>query len=180
MRGMKLPKKKGRPIVLIVVLLLVALAWWVGGRWLIKKIFPVDLSIQQQQLVKRFGFPTSYALIFGEATLENEYRPVRVEIWNYDRHGRAFYFIDGKFSQDSDIAFVNEAVAFPVVPTRFTVGLSLEQAQGVVGGKPTASGKVPEQIMPGTTIYDFSDQIKIGVKDNKVVYIQTFPLSGKN
>lgn len=171
---------KGRSfkkIILIVVVLLLIV--FVGGQLLTKKLFPARLSSQQQQLVERLGYPTSYTITFGEATIEGQYKPVRLEIWNYDRHGRAFYFVDGKFTKDSDIAFIDRVDPFPIVPGKFDKEMSLDQIKGIIGGGPTASGKVSDKLMASTTIYDFSDQVKIGVKDNKVIYIQTFPLTVK-
>lgn len=173
--------QKQQGIAHLILLLLLGLVILAGAVIFIfaNKPSPSNLSSQQKQLVEKFGYPTSYTISFGEMTIEGQYRPARLEIWNYDRHGRAFYFVDGKFTQDRDIAFIDKADPFPIAPSKFDKEMSLDQIKGIIGGGPTASGKVPDKLLASTTVYDFSDQVKIGIKDNKVIYIQTFPLTVK-
>jgi len=134
------------------------------------------LSSDQSELVDDLGYPTSYTIAFGETVINGEYKQVRYESWNYEKHGRSFLFVDGKFTADENIAFVDKADPFPITPNEFGEEMSFEEVKGIIGGEPNVSASVPESLLENAKVYDFEEQIKIGVINDKVIYIQTLPL----
>jgi hypothetical protein len=133
-------------------------------------------SRQQKELVKNLGYPTSYVIVFGEMVVDGEYKDVRFESWNYDRHGRVFHFVDKEFKKDSDIGFIDNADPFPIKPNKFKKGLTFEEFKKIVKAEPSVSGEVPDYIMENTIVYDFADQMKVGVENDIVVYIEALPI----
>jgi len=136
----------------------------------------VPFSAQQKELIKNLGYPTSYFLVFGEIVVDEEYRPARLESWNYANHGRSFYFVDGEFKRDSDIDFIDNVDPFPIRPNKFKDNLSFDELKKIIKAEPTAFGEIPDYILEDGIVYDFSDQLKVGVKDDIVVYIEAFSI----
>jgi len=139
----------------------------------------VKLSSQQQELVDRFGYPSTFILTFGELAVEGEYKPVRFEAWNYDELGRRFYFVDGQFEKDADIDFVENGHYPQLQPSQFKRGVTWEKVQEIIGTSPQAAADIQPQIMDNTSVYDFWGQVKVAVKDDEVIYIQTYPVVGE-
>ena len=136
----------------------------------------VKLSSQQKVLVERFGYPTTFILVFGEMAAAGEYKPVRFEAWNYDELGRRFYFVDGEFQKDADIDFVENSQFPSLRPSQFSKKITWEKAKEIIGTPPLAQADIQPEIMENTRIYDYWGQVKVAVKEDKVVYIQTYPV----
>ena len=136
----------------------------------------VKLSSQQQELVDRFGYPTTFLLTFGEMAVKGEYKPVRFEAWNYDELGRRFYFVDGEFQKDVDIDFVENAQYPKLRPSQFAKDVTWEKVKEIIGTSPLAQADVQPEIMENTRVYDFWGQVKVAVEEDKLVYIQTYPV----
>jgi len=153
----------------------------IGGTFIFfkkNKIKPrVKLSPQQQKLVKQFGYPSTFTLIFGEMMIEAEYQPARLEIWNYDQLGRRFYFVDGQFVKDADLSFVEEARYPDLKPTWFDRGMTLDQVKEIIGAEPSVEAELIPKIIEKGKIYDFYGQVKVGEIDGKIVYLQTYPVT---
>lgn len=137
---------------------------------------PVKLSSQQQELVERFGYPTTFILAFGEMAVGKKYQPVRFEAWNYDELGRRFYFVDGEFQKDVDIDFVENGQYPKLRPSQFPKDITWKKTKEIIGTSPLAQADVQPEIMENTTIYDFWGQVKVVVENDKVVSIQTYPV----
>ena len=105
-----------------------------------------------------------------------EYKPVRFEVWNYDKLGRRFYFADGQFQKDADIEFLENARYPSLRPSQFLQNASWEKVKKIIGTSPRAQAEIRPEIMEDTTVYDFWGQVKVAVKDDKLVYIQTYPV----
>ena len=157
------------------IFIIIAVVIIVGASCLLKGK-EAGFSLEQKELIENLGYPTSYVLAFGEMTIDEEYKTVRFESWNYDRHGRTFYFIDGEFKKDSDIDFIDNADSFPIKPNKFKKDLTFEEFKKIVKAEPSVSGEVPDYMMENTIIYDFADQMKVGVENGIVVYIEALPI----
>jgi hypothetical protein len=164
--------KKTKTIIIFIAILILVI---IGSFYLFKDK-ETTFSPQQKELVKNLGYPTSYVIVFGEMVVDNEYKDVRFEAWNYDKHGRVFHFVDGKFKKDSDIGFIDNADPFPIKPNKFKKDLAFEEFKKIVKAEPSVSGEVPDYVMENTIIYDFADQMKVGVENGIVVYIEALPI----
>lgn len=136
----------------------------------------VKLSSQQQELVDRFGYPNTFILTFGEMAVADEYKPVRFEAWNYDELGRRFYFVDGQFQRDVDIDFVENGQYPSLRPSQFPQNTSWKKVQEIIGTSPQTQAEIQPRLMEDTSVYDFWGQVKVAVNEDKVVYIQTYPV----
>ena len=56
--------------------------------------------------------------------------------------------------------------------------MTLAQAKRILG-EPSAEGQLIPELMENTIIYDFHDQVKLAVKNEKVIYVQTLPVALK-
>jgi len=132
---------------------------------------PVQVSEDQTDLINRFGYPDTFVLMMGKDT--------RVEIWTYYTMQRSFIFLDGEFANDDFVAGLPKTFRFPQFrPTQFTQDMTLAQAKRILG-EPSAEGQLIPELMKNTTIYDFHDQVKLAVKNEKVIYVQTLPVALK-
>jgi len=136
----------------------------------------VSLSEQQQKLVDQFGYPNHFILVFGQMVIDNEYQDVRYEAWSYDQLGRRFNFVDGDFADDTDISFELEAQYPDLKPSYFAQNMTFEEVKNVIGSEPSISADVLPEIAEDMQIYDFHGQVKVGIAEDKVVYIETFPV----
>ena len=136
----------------------------------------ISLTDQQQKLVDQFGYPDHFVLVFGEMVIEKEYEEIRYEAWNYDESGRRYNFVDGEFASDTNISFLIDADYPDLKPTYFTEGMNFDQVKKVIGADPSESVDAIPEIAENMTVYDFHGQIKVGVFEEEVVYIQTYPV----
>ena len=166
----KIKETKKWKLFLLVLLIYIVFNW---SFYLVTFLFSSD----QKELTQDLGNPTNYIIVFGEMIVDGEYKTARYEAWNYERHGRSFSFIDGKFTGDEDIAFIDKADPFPISPDKFKEGMTLKQIKKVIGADPNVVASVPELLVEDTKIYDFNEQIKVGIKDNEVVYVQALPIN---
>jgi len=176
---MPAPTKKKNLLILLLITLIVLAAGVVVYFLVIKPSKSQDqvkLSSQQQELVERFGYPTTFILTFGEMAVTGQYQPVRFEAWNYDQLGRRFYFVDGEFQKDIDIDFIDNGQYPKLRPSQFPQDISWEKIKEIIGTSPLAQADIQPEIMEKTTIYDFWGQVKVASRENKVLYIQTFPV----
>ncbi len=132
---------------------------------------PVQVSEDQTDLINRFGYPDTFVLMMG--------KDARVEIWTYYTMQRSFIFLDGEFANDDFVAGLPKTFCFPQFrPTQFTQDMTLAQAKRILG-EPSAEGQLILELMKNTTIYDFHDQVRLAVKNEKVLYVQTLPVAVK-
>ncbi|MFH1608697.1 MAG: hypothetical protein ABH951_01610 [Patescibacteria group bacterium] len=168
----KIKKTKKWKLVLIVFAVCLIFYWSFT-------LFSPLTSANQKTLVKELGEPTSYTIVFGEMIVDEEYKTARYETWSYERHGRSFSFLDGKFISDMDITFIDEADPFPISANKFKEGMTFEQIKKIIGAEPSTVITAPDQLIEDTKIYNFNEQIKVAVKSDEVVYIQSFPIKVK-
>lgn len=140
---------------------------------------PVSLSSQQQELVNKFGQPTTFILVFGEELIDDEFKRVRYEIWNYNQYGRRFRFIDGEFKAVEDIRPIKEAQYPTLRPSMFEEGITLEDIKKVVKIEPNMMTELDPELIPNAKGYNFAGQLAVGVHEGKVVFIQTYPVIGE-
>lgn len=171
--------KKKIPVLLFIVGVVVLLLGMAAYFLLIKPTLNQDavkLSSQQKQLVEDFGYPTTFILTIGEMTVEGEYKQVRFEAWNYDQLGRRFYFVDGEFQKDIDIDFIENGQYPNLRPSQFSQNTTWDKTQEIIGTSPQAQADIQPEIMEKTSVYDFWGQVKVATEDDKLVYIQTYPV----
>ncbi|MCK5059772.1 MAG: hypothetical protein KAR00_01325 [Candidatus Pacebacteria bacterium] len=165
----KIKETKKWKLFLLALLVYMTFNW---SSYFLSFLFSNDTDV----LIKDFGNPTSYTIVFGEMIVDEEYKTARYEALSYERHGRSFSFIDGEFSNDQDISFIDEADPFPISPDKFKEGMTFEQVKKVIGADPSTVVSVPELLMENAKVYDFNEQIKVAVEGDEVIYIQTFPI----
>ena len=128
----------------------------------------VKPSQDQQELVDSFGYPDTFTL----QMMDN----LRYETWNYYEVKRGFIFLDGVFVEDQIIDNLDGDYQFPEFkPTQFTEGMSLADVKKFLGD-PTREGEVSSELLENSKIYDFWDQVKVGTKEDKIVYVETLPV----
>ena len=176
MKFLKKPLKIPRLSFLSLIFLFFLIAFLIFGFYSLFNDKEVRLSKQQRELVEQFGYPNTFILAFGEMAVAGEYKPVRFEVWNYDRLGRRFYFVDGQFQKDADIEFLENAHYPDLRPSQFSQNTSWEKVKKIIGTPPRAQAEIRPEIMEDTIVYDFWGQVKVAVKDDKLVYIQTYPV----
>lgn len=129
----------------------------------------VSASKEQKRLIDNFGYPDTFAL---ELTEDN-----RLEVWNYYGLERSFTFKNGAFINDQIINPLESFNAYPRLrPTQFKKGLSLDETSKIIDSEPTSQAEIITSLIEGAQIYSYSDQVLVGVKDQKVIFIQTLPV----
>jgi hypothetical protein len=127
----------------------------------------VKTSLDQQQVLDSFGYPDTFTLIMMDG--------VRHEVWNYYLLQKSFEFLNGEFLKDRELSFLEAEFQFPKFkPTQFKEGMSLAEAQFL--GDPTAEGEVSSDLLDNAKVYNFWDQVKVGVKDGRILYVETLPV----
>jgi len=129
----------------------------------------VSPSTDQIEVINSFGYPDTFMLIMDQG--------VRYESWNYYDIERAFVFLDGGFFEEQTIPNLEEKkVAFPEFrPTQFGEDLLFSKI-GEILGEPSAKGEINQDILENALVYNYMDQVSVGTKGDKVVFIQTFPV----
>lgn len=155
-------------ILAIVGVVLVNIFWLYPKFRFIVTSDPVMPSPEQRELIQHFGYPDTFMLSMQKQN--------RFEIWTYYNMERNFVFLDGEFIEEQSVSNLSEDFGFPDFrPTQFENNINLAQANKILG-PPTAQGEVIPELMKNTTIYDYWDQVKVGVKDKEVIYVQTQPI----
>jgi len=150
----------------------------------IKKILPILIALvvigisifnsspslpeDQKDLVDSFGYPDTFTLMMDDET--------RYETWTYYTMERAFSFIDGSFLEESTISnFENESVEFTdFKPTQFKNGLLFANIIKILG-EPNRKGDIDPDLLENAEIYNYSDQVIVGVQNGQVIFVQTLP-----
>jgi len=128
-----------------------------------------NLSADQMKITGEFGFPDTF-LISMDANN-------RFEVWSYYDLETSFSFLNGEFNGDQPIRDLEGGFEFPKFrPLQFTADMDLGDIKKIFKGEPTAEGILNPEIMDNVTIYDYFDQIKVGIQDDKVIFIQTLPV----
>lgn len=129
-------------------------------------------SKDQTQLINGFGYPDTFVL-----AMEGK---ERLEVWNYYGLKRSFVFREGKFISDQIIDSLESFDAYPRLrPTQFKKEMTLEQANVVIDSQPTSQADTIDEVMKGSTVYNYSDQVIVGIQEGKVVFVQTLPVKTK-
>ena len=69
----------------------------------------------------------------------------------------------------------NKEYSYPQFnPSQFKYGMTLKEVKKVLGDQ-TAEADPNLEAIKGSKIYDFYDQVKIALKDGKLVYVKTLP-----
>jgi len=150
------------------------IAFVVGMLWVVSGIIsflmrdPVSLSEDQKDLVASFGYPDTFTLMMDSEA--------RYETWAYYTMNKAFSFIDGSFLEEVDIPEIdNELIIFTEFkPTQFKNGLLFADISKILG-EPNKKGDIDPDLLENAEIYNYSDQVIVGVQNDQVIYIQTLP-----
>lgn len=152
----------------VLVLILVAIGGFLV--WYFKFRSP-DLakpSEDQQELVNEFGYPDTFTLTMMD--------DVRYETWNYYELEQSFMFLNGSFIENVTIENVTDDFQFPdFKPTQFKENMTLGDVRKFLGD-PTIEGEISSELLENAKIYDFWDQVKVGTKEEKIVYVETLPV----
>lgn len=163
-------KKKIIYIILVLVVILGVGIWYLYFRTpsFVITSDSVKVSKDQAGLINNFGYPNTFALAMDEER--------RLEVWKYYGLERSFVFKNGVFINDQIVDPLESFNAYPKLrPTQFKEGLTLEEASKVIDSTPTAQADIIPEIMKDSQVYSYSDQVLVGIKDNKVVFVQTLP-----
>ena len=165
-------KKKLILIVIVLFLILGGFLFWHFS--LPEPSFVIDTDIvtaseDQTELINNFGYPNSFILIMDQG--------VRYESWTYYEMERTFVFLDGKFLEEQIVARIeDENVLFPEFrPTQFKSGMPFSEVTDILG-EPTAQGEISSDILEDALVYNYIDQVSVGTKGDKVVFVRTFPV----
>ena len=150
------------------------LASVIGVLWVVSGIAsflmrdPVSLSEDQKDLVASFGYPDTFTLMMDSET--------RYETWAYYIMNKAFSFIDGSFLEEIEMSEIdNESMVFTEFkPTQFKNGLLFADI-GKILGEPNKKGDIDPDLLENAEIYNYSDQVIVGVQNDQVIYVQTLP-----
>ena len=167
-----------KTIIIITILLLVGLALFAFYHFVLKSsekkldfVITSDLvkpSQDQAEFINSFGYPDVFILSMDDKT--------RFESWTYYDMERNFTFLDGQFIEAKTISDLGKEFDFPQFrPCQFDYNMTLAQAEQILG-EHTAQGEVIPELAENTTIYDYWDQVKVGIKNEKIVFIQTLPM----
>ena len=125
-------------------------------------------STDQKELIDSFGYPDTFTLTMMEG--------VRYEAWNYYAVGKSFVFLNGTFTEDQEIEKLGDEYRYAdFKPTNFREDMSLKDVKKSLGD-PTIEADVNDKLVKNAKIYDFWDQVKVGTKDGKIVYVETLPV----
>ena len=169
-----MPKKKYAFLLLALVLAVVAVFIW-KARFPSPFIVTSDqakASRDQIQLINKFGYPDTFTLAMDGKD--------RLEVWNYYGLERSFTFKKGVFINDQIIDPLESFNAYPRLrPTQFKKGLTLEEVNTIIDSQPTSQADIIPEIMESSAVYNYFDQVIVGVQENKVVFVQTLPVKIK-
>jgi len=83
---------------------------------------------------------------------------------------------DGFFEEQTIPNLEEKNVAFPEFrPTQFGNDILFSKI-GEILGEPSAKGEISQDILENALVYNYMDQVSVGTKGDKVVFIQTFPV----
>lgn len=165
------PLRKILLIVGIVAGILLVVAYIIGSRSkFVISSDPVKASRDQKTLIDGFGYPDTFVLAMDEKE--------RLEVWSYYGLERSYTFKNGTFINDQIIDSLESLEAYPKLrPTQFKKGLSLKEANEIIDSEPTAQSELVPAIVEEAQVYSYSDQVIVGLKENKVVFVQTLPVN---
>ena len=128
-----------------------------------------QLSDDQEAIIDQLGKPDTFVLSTNKMH--------RYEIWNYYSNETAFEFVNGKLTGDTRIPRLSNDFDFPDIDSvGFKHNTTLASIVRKMGGEPTAKGSTTLSGLADVTIYDYFDQVKFGLRDNKLVFMQTLPV----
>lgn len=138
------------------------------GNTVYKSQDSMPITEDQKKLYDKFGMPDVFRLTMQSGG--------RLEIWTYHKWGRAFTFENGEFLFDQEVQAIGENFKFPEFrPTQFKNGMKASELEPLLG-KPTATGKVNEKLMENVIIHDYFEQVKVGIQNGIVIFVQTLPV----
>ena len=153
-------------IAFVVLIALGGLVWFFSSG--IKKPDVVQPSEDQEELISSFGYPDTFML-----TMQDE---SRYEIWSYYDMKKSFVFWNGDFVEDQILEDVNEEFQFPEFrPTQFSADMTMDDI-GKILGDFTVEAEISSELIENAKVYDYSDQVKVGTKDDKVTYVEILPV----
>lgn len=166
-----MPKKKY--VFLVLAFLVVAIGIFI---WKARSPSPfivtsdqAKASKDQIQLINRFGYPDTFTLAMDG----ND----RLEVWNYYGLERSFTFKKGVFINDQIIDPLESLNAYPRLrPSQFREGLTLEEVSSIIDSQPTSQAGILPDMMENSMMYNYSDQVIVGLQADKVVFVQTLPV----
>lgn len=128
----------------------------------------MPLTVDQKKLVKAFGYPDVFSLTIAEGD--------RIEVWSYYKWQRTFTFSNGKFVEKKYLDPISSSFTWPKVrPNEFRNNMTEKEVRKLLG-PPSVAGTINPELMENAVMYDYSDQIKVGIKNGMVVYVQTLPV----
>jgi len=149
-------------VVVLFFAVIIAIVVW-------QSIVTASLSRDQKAVIEQLGKPDTYVISTNKA--------FRYEVWNYYSHETAFEFMNGKLAGDKRIPRLSDEFAFPDFDsTDFKHNTTLDSIFIIMGGAPTAEGSTTMPGLEDVTIYDYFDQVKFGLRDDKLVFVQTLPV----
>lgn len=157
-------------IVSFLIIIGVFLIWYLSSRpSFVVKTDAVSPSADQIEVINAFGYPDTFMLILDQG--------VRYESWNYYDMERTFVFLDGAFFEAQIIPNLEgKNVAFPEFrPTQFKDNLLFSEI-GEILGEPSAKGEISQDILENAVVYNYMDQVSVGTKGDRVVFVRTFPV----
>jgi len=130
----------------------------------------VKLSKDQKKIVDKIGYPDVFVLM-----IENDERR---EIWTYFDTGINCIFSNGKIAGFKEQYHLTENFHYPSVkPTQFSNGMMEKDVIRILS-QPSAVTEGNIETIDGTVkILDYFDQVRVGMVEGQVVYVQTLPFA---
>ena len=130
----------------------------------------VTLSKDQERIVGKIGYPDVFVLM-----MENDERR---EIWTYFDEGINCIFLDGKVTGFKEQTGLTEDFYYPSVkPTQFFSGMAEKDIVRIFS-QPSAVVEGSIEFVDGKVkIFDYFDQVRVGMVEGQVVYVQTLPFA---
>lgn len=169
-----------RNTTIVIVLLSVVVALLAGYILADKGIIPVGktllsgkempLSPDEKNVVKKLGYPDVFVVMIENGD--------RREIWTYFSEGVNCIFINGKISELKEQKPLNKDFYYPKVkPTQFFNGMTEKDVLKILPGPSAITEGTIEGVDGEVKIFDYFDQVRIGMVDGRVVYVQTLPFA---
>lgn len=128
------------------------------------------LSEDQRKVIKKMGYPDVFVVM-----MENDDRR---EIWTYFSKEINCVFINGKLSSLKEQKPLNQNFHYTKIrPAQFFNGMMEEDVIKILSNPTAITEGTIETVEGKVKIFDYFDQVRVGMVDGQVVYVQTLPFA---
>jgi len=164
-----------RFLILIVILSMLAIAYFGWQRISQKSELNIKYSSDQQRIVSEFGLPDTFQVVND---FESDTTITRSEIWRYLKLGEVFLFENGQFSarthQDFNLDDESQLVTVKIEPADVYSLAKLEEVNQLLRGEPNYSANINSELLAEAQFYSYDDLVAVGIVKDKVSWIRTF------